>query len=165
MRDSLIACLSRRLPCASESSGRPSGTAFCRSGERVHGFRAGRCARRESADFSGISTLTDRHKKWVSYLYRTATTAYPCCLPTLGDSAGAGRIRLTRYKSRQFYPIRQTISRRNPLFSYICSGNGPVIFRRSYPVTGSGRNFPIRAGLLQRVGERLPERKNKRTNG
>ena len=29
-----------------------------------------------------------------SYLYRTATTAYPCCLPTLGDLAGAGRIRL-----------------------------------------------------------------------
>ncbi len=24
-------------------------------------------------------------KKWVSYLCRTATTAYPCCLPTLGE--------------------------------------------------------------------------------
>ena len=34
-------------------------------------------------------------KKRVSYLYRTATTAYPCSLPRLGDSAGAGRIRLT----------------------------------------------------------------------
>ena len=29
-----------------------------------------------------------------SYLHRTATTTYPCCLPALGDSAGAGRIRL-----------------------------------------------------------------------
>jgi hypothetical protein len=35
-------------------------------------------------------------KKRVSYLYRTATTAYPCSIPCLGDSAGAGRIRLTR---------------------------------------------------------------------
>ncbi len=42
--------------------------------------------------------LKKRHKKWVSYLYRTATTTYPCCLPTLGDSVGAGRIRLTRGK-------------------------------------------------------------------
>jgi len=24
------------------------------------------------------------HKKWVSYLHRTATTAYPCYLPVLG---------------------------------------------------------------------------------
>ncbi len=29
-----------------------------------------------------------------SYLYRTATTIYPCCIPALGDSIGAGRIRL-----------------------------------------------------------------------
>ena len=35
-------------------------------------------------------------KKRVSYLYRTATTAYPCSIPCLGGSAGAGRIRLTR---------------------------------------------------------------------
>jgi len=24
-------------------------------------------------------------KKWVSYLYRTATTTYPCYLPVLGE--------------------------------------------------------------------------------
>ena len=29
-----------------------------------------------------------------SYSYRTATTAYPCSVPDLGDSAGAGRMRL-----------------------------------------------------------------------
>jgi hypothetical protein len=29
-----------------------------------------------------------------SYLHRTATTAYPCFGQDLGDSAGAGRIRL-----------------------------------------------------------------------
>jgi hypothetical protein len=42
----------------------------------------------------------DEKKKKASYLYRTATTAYPCCLPTLGDSAGAGRIRLAGAKIR-----------------------------------------------------------------
>lgn len=36
--------------------------------------------------------------KMASYLYRTATTTYPCCLPALGDSAGAGRIRLAAAK-------------------------------------------------------------------
>ena len=40
------------------------------------------------------------NKKRVSYLHRTATTAYPCFLPDLGDSAGAGRIRLTPCKGR-----------------------------------------------------------------
>ncbi len=35
------------------------------------------------------------NKKRVSYLHRTATTTYPCCIPTLGDLAGAGRTRLT----------------------------------------------------------------------
>lgn len=27
----------------------------------------------------------NKRKKWVSYLYRTATTVDPCCVPTLGD--------------------------------------------------------------------------------
>ena len=34
------------------------------------------------------------HEKRASDSCRTATTAYPCCLPALGDSAGAGRKRL-----------------------------------------------------------------------
>ncbi len=40
------------------------------------------------------------HKKIkrASYLHRTATTIYPCFLPDLGDSTGAGRIRLARCK-------------------------------------------------------------------
>jgi len=29
--------------------------------------------------------LSDVNKKRVSYLYRTATTAYPCYLPILGE--------------------------------------------------------------------------------
>lgn len=36
------------------------------------------------------------NKKLASYSYRTATTAYPCYIPVLGGSAGAGRIRLAR---------------------------------------------------------------------
>lgn len=35
-------------------------------------------------------------KKLASYSYRAATTAHPCYIPVLGDSAGAGRIRLAR---------------------------------------------------------------------
>ena len=49
----------------------------------------------------GEDTLPEqkKEKKRVSYLYRTATTVYPCCVPTLGDSTGAGRTGLTRHKS------------------------------------------------------------------
>ena len=37
-----------------------------------------------------------KRRGWVSYLHRAATTGYPCCGQTLGDSQGAGRIGLTR---------------------------------------------------------------------
>lgn len=47
--------------------------------------------------------LTYMHKKRVSYLYRTATTKHPCCIPTLGDSMGAGRIRLTQLQKYDFF--------------------------------------------------------------
>ena len=40
--------------------------------------------------------LKHRYRKRVSYLHRTATPTYPCSIPRLGDSVGAGRIRLTR---------------------------------------------------------------------
>ena len=33
---------------------------------------------------------------WTSASYRTATTKYPCYVPILGDSEGAGRMRLVR---------------------------------------------------------------------
>lgn len=51
-----------------------------------------------SFSIMGTGIFTRGQKKWVSYLHRTATTTYPCFLPDLGDSAGAGRIRLTRHK-------------------------------------------------------------------
>jgi len=44
----------------------------------------------------------DENKKGKN-LYRTATTAYPCFLPDLGDSAGAGRTSLTRGKDTTFF--------------------------------------------------------------
>ncbi len=37
---------------------------------------------------------------------RTATTAYPCYLPVLGDSAGAGRTRLPNANLLKRIPIR-----------------------------------------------------------
>ncbi|EGD33258.1 hypothetical protein HMPREF9071_2052 [Capnocytophaga sp. oral taxon 338 str. F0234] len=33
-----------------------------------------------------------------SYLHRTATTLYLCCVPTLEDSKGAGRVGLAECK-------------------------------------------------------------------
>jgi len=36
----------------------------------------------------------EKTKKPASYSHRTATTKRPCCIPALGDSLGAGRIRL-----------------------------------------------------------------------
>ena len=41
-------------------------------------------------------------QKTASYLHRTATTTYPCCVPALGDSAGAGRVGLAAGKDRTF---------------------------------------------------------------
>ncbi len=38
-----------------------------------------------------------------SDLHRTATTAYPCCVPTLGESAGAGRVGLAGANIQTFY--------------------------------------------------------------
>jgi len=41
-------------------------------------------------------------QKKASYLHRTATTVYPCCVPTLGDSTGAGRVGLANCKYTTF---------------------------------------------------------------
>jgi len=42
------------------------------------------------------------HKKMASYLHHTATTIYPCCVPALGDSTGAGCVGLATAKIRPF---------------------------------------------------------------
>ena len=46
--------------------------------------------------------FTSGHKKMASYLHRTATTIYPCCVPALGDSTGAGRVGLAIAKIQPF---------------------------------------------------------------
>ena len=48
-----------------------------------------------------------------SYLYRTATTIYPCCIPTLGDLTGAGRERLTRRKSIKLFDNSHNFDKNN----------------------------------------------------
>lgn len=40
--------------------------------------------------------------------HRTATTAYPCSLPDLGDSAGAGRAADTNVIQKSAIPIRSS---------------------------------------------------------
>jgi len=40
-----------------------------------------------------------------SYLHHTATTIYPCCVPALGDSTGAGCVGLAAAKIRPFYSL------------------------------------------------------------
>lgn len=50
-----------------------------------------------------------RNKKMASDLHRTATTAYPCCVPTLGESAGAGRVGLAGANIQTFYIFARTI--------------------------------------------------------
>jgi len=59
------------------------------------------------------------NKKWVSYFHRTATTAYPCYVPILGDSAGAGRGRLTRRKITLFLDYNTAYFDKNDILSYI----------------------------------------------
>jgi len=49
-----------------------------------------------------VKMLEKREQKKASYLHRTATTAYPCCVPTLGDFAGAGRVGLAKGKYTTF---------------------------------------------------------------
>ena len=41
-------------------------------------------------------------RKMASDLHRTATTTYPCCVPTLGDFAGAGRVGLAGANIQSF---------------------------------------------------------------
>jgi len=50
-----------------------------------------------------VKMLEKREQKKASYLHRTATTAYPCCVPALGDFAGAGRVGLADANIQPFY--------------------------------------------------------------
>ncbi len=59
-------------------------------------------SRRPIESKKGVGSREFRVQKMASYLHRTATTVYPCCVPTLGDSTGAGRVGLADAKIRRF---------------------------------------------------------------
>ena len=56
-------------------------------------------------------------EKMASDLHRTATTAYLCCVPTLEEFAGAGRVGLAGANIQSFYVFARKIVRSN---CYIC---------------------------------------------
>jgi len=45
-----------------------------------------------------------------SYLHHTATTFYPCCIPALGDSKGAGCVGLADAKIGIFFLKSQELN-------------------------------------------------------
>lgn len=51
-----------------------------------------------------------------SDLHRTATTTYLCCVPTLEESAGAGRVGLAGANIQPFY----IFARQLPVIKYNC---------------------------------------------
>ena len=64
------------------------------------------------------------HKKRVSYLYRTATTTYPCLIPHLGESVGAGRIRLTPAQKYEFFVSLQRKKELSAILSLFFESRG-----------------------------------------
>ena len=50
---------------------------------------------------ANLANLVKKPKEKGKDTYRTATTDYPCCISTLGDSSGAGRKALPRCKDTQ----------------------------------------------------------------
>ena len=57
----------------------------------------------------GKKTCFENKKKLASYSHRTATTAHPCYIPILGDSAGAGRMRLARATKVRHFLVFQCL--------------------------------------------------------
>jgi hypothetical protein len=60
--------------------------------------------------WENLSETDKKKKNLASYSYRTATTAHPCYIPVLGDSAGAGRIRPARAAKVYKYFFRQKLN-------------------------------------------------------
>ena len=48
-----------------------------------------------------------------SYLHHTATTLYPCCVPTLGDSKGASCVGLAAAKIHSIFIFCNVLPRKN----------------------------------------------------
>ena len=51
-----------------------------------------------------------------SDLHRTATTAYLCCVPTLEEFAGAGRVGLAAANIQSFYVFASNFNRFKSLY-------------------------------------------------
>ena len=49
-----------------------------------------------------VGDFSKKQKKMASDLHRTATTTYLCCVPTLEESAGAGRVGLAGANIQSF---------------------------------------------------------------
>ena len=79
--------------------------------------------------FDLVTFISCLNKKRVSYLYRTATTFYPCCLPALGEFKGSWSYKTypaQKYKLKihiqKFYTIF-LLNFFNSEINYICLNN------------------------------------------
>ena len=79
------------------------------------------------------------HKKRVSYLYRTATTTYPCLIPHLGESVGAGRIRLTPAQKYEFFVSLQRKKELSAILSLFFESRMPKRLPGCVSEGGAGR--------------------------
>lgn len=79
------------------------------------------------------------HKKRVSYLYRTATTTYPCLIPHLGESVGAGRIRLTPAQKYEFFVFLQRKKELSAILSLFFESRMPKRLPGCVSEGGAGR--------------------------
>lgn len=79
------------------------------------------------------------HKKRVSYLHRTATTTYPCLIPHLGESVGAGRIRLTPAQKYEFFVSLQRKKELSAILSLFFESRMPKRLPGCVSEGGAGR--------------------------
>ena len=78
-------------------------------------------------------------KKRVSYLHRTATTTYPCLIPHLGESVGAGRIRLTPAQKYEFFVSLQRKKELSAILSLFFESRMPKRLPGCVSEGGAGR--------------------------
>jgi len=71
-----------------------------------------------------------------SYLHRTATTEYLCCVPTLEDFSGAGRVGLAGDKSTTFLLHSKFFLFFFLLSSYIFITFAPKVLYNNLPKSG-----------------------------
>ena len=87
----------------------------------------------------GYVTRAPYNKKRVSSLYRTATTTYPCLIPHLGESVGAGRIRLTPAQKYEFFVSLQRKKELSAILSLFFESRMPKRLPGCVSEGGAGR--------------------------